>query len=199
MIARLDGIVLEKSPSHVVVECNGIGFRISIPVSTSEVLPAIGQRTALHTHLLVREDAFELVGFATVGERDAFQLLITIPGVGVRTALGILSAMSVGQLQQAVLSNNIAQLQRIPGVGRKTAERLVLELRERIGAVEVKHSAVEEASLLLTEALSAMIVLGYNRQQAEKAIRVAFDDCRRDGIEPSLEVLVKRALRIIAG
>ncbi|GIV54397.1 MAG: Holliday junction ATP-dependent DNA helicase RuvA [Candidatus Kapaibacterium sp.] len=199
MIARLEGRILEKSPSHVIIDCGGVGYRVHISLTTSEALPPVGHQTLLHTHLIVREDSMELVGFATQSERDAFLLLTAIPGVGMRIALGILSAMSVTELQHAVLANNTVQLQRIPGVGRKTAERLVLELRERIAAIAPAPSLDGNIASLLGESLSALLVLGYNRQVAEKALRTAFEQCQDDGEHPNVEQLVKRALRIVAG
>lgn len=198
MIVRLEGTLLEKSPSHAVIACGGVGYRASISLVTSEQLPAVGERALLHTHLIVRDDGMELVGFATPSERDAFLLLTAIPGVGTRIALSILSTMSIGELQNAILTNNVLQLQRIPGVGRKTAERVALELREKIGAISLASEAGGgDSSILTSEALSAMVVLGYNRSLAEKALRSAVESCRQEGIEPSVEVLVKRALRIL--
>lgn len=197
MIARLAGTLLEKSHSHAVIECGGIGFRASISLMTSEELPPAGHHAVLHTHLLVRDDGIELVGFSSPNERDVFLLLIAIPGIGTRTALNVLSAMTLGELQQAILANNLVQLQRIPGVGRKTAERLVLELREKIGGIPVPQSAAGEHGAVLGEALSAMVVLGYNRGQAEKALRSALEHIQQENIEPTVETLLKRALRII--
>lgn len=197
MIARLSGTLIEKSPSHIVVDCGGIGFRMSVSLTTSEQLPSVGEHAIVHTHLIVRDDGIELVGFATPSEREMFLLLIAIPGVGTRIALSILSAMSVAELQHAVLANNLVVLQRIPGVGKKTAERLVLELREKIASVSIEREGVGEFSLLLSEALQAMVVLGYNRAQAEKALRTAFETMRQQGQSPSVETLIKHALRIL--
>jgi len=193
MIVRLEGILREKSPSYVVVECNGVGYGVSISLTTMESLPSIGERAVLHTHLIVRQDAMELVGFATPSEREAFLLLVGIPGVGVRTALSILSALSVAQLQEAIIANNLVLLQRIPGIGRKTAERLILELREKIGGIVSGQDG--HVLPILDEALRAMVVLGYHRQHAEKALRVALDEYRAEGLSPCVELLVKRALR----
>ncbi len=198
MIARLEGRLLEKSPSYAIVDCGGVGYRASISLTTSEALPPVGERAILHTHLLVREDGMELVGFATPSERDAFLLLTAIPGIGTRIALGILSALSVAELQHAILANNTLQLQRIPGVGRKTAERLVLELRERIGGIVPVSTTTDDSSVLLAESLSALLVLGYNRHVAEKALRTALEQCRQEEVPPTVEHLVKRALRIIS-
>lgn len=197
MIVRLAGILLEKSHAHAVIECGGVGYRASISLMTSEELPPAGHHAVLHTHLLVREDGIELVGFSSTSERDAFLLLIAIPGIGTRTALNVLSAMSLGELQHAILANNLVHLQRIPGIGRKTAERLVLELREKIGGISVPQPAAAEHGAVLTEAISAMVVLGYNRGQAEKALRSALEQIQEENIEPNMETLLKRALRII--
>jgi Holliday junction DNA helicase RuvA len=199
MIVRLDGRLVEKSPSHAVIDCAGVGYRASISLNTSEALPPVGERTVLHTHLIVRDDGMELVGFATPSERDAFLMLTAIPGVGTRTALAILSSLSVRELQHAVLANNTVQLQRIPGVGRKTAERLVLELREPIVRLVPETASDGDATLQFAEALSALTVLGYNRVVAEKALRTALEQCRQEQIVPNVELLVKRALRIVAG
>lgn len=195
MIVRLEGVLLEKSPSSAVVSCSGVGYHANISLTTFEQLPQVGERAVLHTHLIVRDDGWELVGFATPRERDAYLLLVGIPGVGMRIALNILSAMSVSQLQEAIIANNLAVLQRIPGVGRKTAERLVLELREKIAGVAPAHEG--QVLPVLDEALRAMVVLGYNRQQAEKALRAALDQCRVEGKTPSIEHLVKQALRLV--
>jgi Holliday junction DNA helicase RuvA len=199
MIVRLDGRLVEKSPSHAVIDCAGVGYRASISLNTSEALPPVGERTVLHTHLIVRDDGMELVGFATPSEREAFLMLTAIPGVGTRTALAILSSLSVRELQHAVLANNTVQLQRIPGVGRKTAERLVLELREPIVRLVPDTASDGDATLQFAEALSALTVLGYSRVVAEKALRTALEQCRQEQIVPNVELLVKRALRIVAG
>lgn len=199
MIVRLDGRLVEKSPSHAVIDCAGVGYRASISLNTSEALPPVGERTVLHTHLIVRDDGMELVGFATPSEREAFLMLTAIPGVGTRTALAILSSLSVSDLQHAVLANNTVQLQRIPGVGRKTAERLVLELREPIVRLVPETASDGDGTLQFAEALSALTVLGYSRVVAEKALRTALEQCRQEQIVPNVELLVKRALRIVAG
>lgn len=198
MIARLDGILIEKTPAAAIIDCNGVGYRVSISVTTFDVLPENGSRIVLHTSLLVRDDALELVGFATQSERDAFHLLVATPGIGTRTALAILSALSVAELQRAVLSGNTAILQRIPGVGRKTAERLIIELREKVASIDTGAPSIDgRYAQVVSEALSALVVLGYNRQHAEKALRTALEQIQEESSSPTIELLVKRALRLL--
>jgi Holliday junction DNA helicase RuvA len=175
MIAQLTGLVAQKHGMDVVIDCHGVGYAVSVPLSTADIVPAIGQNVTLLTIMVVREDAMQLFGFATPAERDAFKLLTSIQGIGGRIALGILSASSLADLRKALVHGNLTALQRLPGIGKKTAERLVVELREKfIGIVPDGHSsAPSELSLSADDAISALQALGYARPAAEKAVKAA--------------------------
>ncbi|MGH6610180.1 MAG: Holliday junction branch migration protein RuvA, partial [Burkholderiaceae bacterium] len=134
MIGRIEGRLLEKKPPAILVDANGVGYELDVPMSTFYQLPAISERVTLLTHLAVREDAHQLFGFATSGERAAFRELIKISGVGARTALAVLSGLSVAELAQTITLQDGARLTRVPGIGKKTAERLLLELKGKLGA-----------------------------------------------------------------
>ena len=132
MIGRIQGVLLEKNPPQIIVDCQGVGYEVEVPMSTFYNLPATGERVALLTHLLVREDAHLLYGFGSEGERRAFRQLLKISGVGARTALAVLSGLSVAELAEAVTLQESGRLTRIPGIGKKTAERLLLELKDKV-------------------------------------------------------------------
>src|SRR3954447_9844976 len=134
MIGRLSGILLEKNPPQLLVDCNGVGYEVDVPMSTFYNLPGLGEKVMLLTHLAVREDAHLLYGFGTADERNVFKQLIKISGVGARTALSILSGMSVADLSQAITLQEASRLIKVPGIGKKTAERLLLELKGKLGA-----------------------------------------------------------------
>ena len=134
MIGRLSGLLLDKNPAQLIVDCNGVGYEVGVPMSTFYNLPATGERVTLLTHMVVREDAQLLYGFGTTQERELFRELIKISGIGARTALAILSGMSVNDLAQAVTLQEVGRLTRVPGIGKKTAERLLLELKGKLGA-----------------------------------------------------------------
>jgi Holliday junction DNA helicase RuvA len=181
MIASLTGILKSKSPTEVLVDVNGVGYAVSIPLSTFERLGTQNSHITLYTHLVVREDAMQLFGFATEEERSLFRLLISVNGIGPKIAQAVLSGLSVAELKQHVAGGNIAALTAIPNVGRKTAERLVLELRDKIDKVPT------------AEALLALTSLGYQRTAAEKAIRQALNET--DGASLTVEELIKRGLQ----
>jgi Holliday junction DNA helicase RuvA len=199
MIAFLTGRLRAKSPTETVVEVNGVGYALLIPVSTYERLGGVGEQVTLHTHLHVREDVLQLYGFATEDERSMFRLLLGVNGIGPRMAQGVLSGMSPPDLRKTILQGNVAALTSIPGVGRKTAERLVVELREKIGRAE---SAAEmpgdtgTPSHIWSEAMLALTSLGFSRPAAEQALRNAL---RQPGTGNTVEALIKRALQQIAG
>jgi len=171
MIGRIAGTLLEKNPPAVLVEAAGVGYEIDVPMSTFYNLPTVGERVTLLTHLAVREDAHQLYGFLTAAERQAFRELIRISGVGSRTALAVLSGMSVGELAQAVAMQESARLTKVPGIGKKTAERLLLELKGRLSAelqvVLGSGSAVAGGS----DVLRALVALGYSEKEAAAAVR----------------------------
>ncbi|MFA6570730.1 MAG: Holliday junction branch migration protein RuvA [Bacteroidota bacterium] len=195
MISHLQGLITEKSSTEIVVECSGVGYSAMISVNTSGLLPAVGEKTKVLTLLIHREDAMQLFGFATEQEREAFKILISISGIGPKSALGILSSISVEELQKYVISNNTHALQKLPGVGKKTAERLALELRDKIMKIETVDSGLYDAnqSMILQEALSALMTLGYSRLTAEKAVKSAFTELKNE--QPSAEKLIRQSLK----
>lgn len=195
MIAQLTGQVVHKHGMEVVIDCHGVGYAVSIPLSTADTVPAIGQNVTLLTIMVVREDAMQLYGFATPAERDAFKLLTSIQGIGGRIALGILSSSSLGDLRKAVVNGNLTALQRLPGIGKKTAERLVVELREKfIGVVpDGQQSSPSDQSQIVDDAVSALQSLGYARPAAEKAVRAAL--ASNPEASQSSETLIRLALR----
>lgn len=194
MIGQLHGRLLDKSPTRVLLDVNGVGYEIMIPLSTYEQLGSAGANTTLLTHLHVREDALQLYGFATSNEKQLFQLLLAVNGVGPKLAQGILSGCSVELFCAHVKQNAVSALTRIPGVGKKTAERLVMELRDRITQLDIakdETGAPSGPAALSEEALLALVSLGYPRAEAEKAIRQALTE----NADLSLEELIKHALR----
>jgi Holliday junction DNA helicase RuvA len=172
MIGRIAGTLLEKNPPEVLVDAGGVGYEIDVPMSTFYNLPALGERVTLLTHLVVREDAQQLFGFLTAAERHAFRQLIRISGVGSRTALAVLSGMNVGELAQAVTLQESGRLTKVPGIGKKTAERLLLELRGKLGAaldgIAGGAAPVAESS---TDVLRALLALGYSEKEAAATVR----------------------------
>ncbi len=171
MMGRLAGVLLEKHPPQILVDVTGVGYELDVPMSTFCQLPATGQSVVLHTHLVVREDAHLLYGFATLAERDLFRQLLRISGVGAKMALALLSGMDAGELAAAVVQQDVARLVRVPGVGRKTAERLLLELKGKLGVAAVTASASSPvAGPAVDDALSALLALGYNEREASVAV-----------------------------
>jgi holliday junction DNA helicase RuvA len=189
LIGRLTGTLSEKRPPTVVVDVQGIGYEVDVPMSTFFLLPATGSTVALHTHLVVREDAHLLFGFATEEERRVFRQLLKISGIGARTALSLLSGMSVSELYLAVASQDGARLTRIPGIGKKTAERLLLELRDKLapaGAAPVAGSPAAARG----DALNALIALGYSEKEAGVALsKVPAETPVQDAIRQALKLL----------
>ncbi|HEX6003711.1 MAG TPA: Holliday junction branch migration protein RuvA, partial [Burkholderiales bacterium] len=165
MIGRLTGRLLAKHPPQILIDVQGVGYEIDVPMSTLYQLPATGAEVTLYTHLIVREDAHQLYGFATESERATFRQLLRISGVGARTALAVLSGMSVGDLQQAVSAQDSGRLTKIPGIGKKTAERLLLELRDKLdtSVTVVAGSVAPESG---GDIVNALLSLGYNEREA---------------------------------
>lgn len=196
MISYLFGRLVHKTPTELVVDVNGVGYQVNIPLSTFEQLENADGEVKILTYLHVREDIMQLYGFATEAEREFFRLLISISGVGPKMAQGILSGLSVKELRQAILDGNIAALTSISGVGRKTAERLVVELRDKLGKTDASETPFLQTSKQLkarAEAVVALMSLGHTRQSAEKAILSVLKET--SDTELPLEELVKRALR----
>ena len=194
MIGRLNGTVLEKNPPQILLDVNGVGYDIEVPMSTFYNLPNLGERTQLHTHLAVREDGHFLYGFATDDERSTFRLLLKVSGIGARTALAILSGMSVAELASAITLQEAGRLTRSPGIGKKTAERLLLELKDKIAkALPAVSSTVALAPQgAQTDIAHALLALGYNEKEALAALKqLPAEIGVSDGIRAALKLLSK--------
>ena len=191
MIGRIEGRLLEKNPPGILVDANGVGYEIDVPMSTFYQLPAVSERVTLLTHLAVREDAHQLYGFATASERAAFRELIKISGVGARTALSVLSGLSVTELAQTITLQESGRLTRVPGIGKKTAERLLLELKGKLGA-DLGTAKGNAASEPAADVIRALLALGYNEREAHAAVRgLPADAGVSDGIRFALKSLAK--------
>lgn len=192
MIGRLTGLILEKQPPLVLVDVQGVGYEINVPMSTFYNLPAVGVKVTLHTYLVVREDVHLLFGFATEAERQVFRQLVKISGVGARTALAILSGLSVSDLHQAVAAQDSRQIIKIPGIGKKTAERLLLELRDKLSTTMVGIDSSIPSSKVSGDVLNALLSLGYNDRDASWATKQLPSDVTvSEGIRQALKLLSK--------
>jgi len=190
MIGRLTGTLIEKTPPTLCVDAGGVGYEIDVPMSTLYALPETGARVTLYTHLVVREDAHILYGFATAAERSAFRELIKVSGIGARTALAVLSGLSVTELAQAVTLQESGRLTRVPGIGKKTAERLLLEMRGKLGADlgATPHAAADGQA----DILNALIALGYSERESAAALKTLPAGIGvSDGIRQALKALVR--------
>lgn len=206
MIAHLSGTLLSKHTNTVILEVNNIGYEVTIPLSTFYDLEDAGASVKLHVYTHVREDTLQLFGFNTLRERELFLRLISVSGVGPKLAITMIGIMSAGEIIASIRTNNLARLTSIPGVGKKTAERLVIELRDKIAALSSPALEEEFAAqagaggapasedAVREDALSALIGLGYQKAPAEKAINTAL----QEGGEISVEVLLRRSLRTLA-
>lgn len=190
MIGRIAGRLLVKQPPQIIVDVNGVGYEIDVPMSTLYQLPAAGEPVTLYTHLAVREDAHQLFGFATEAERSLFRQLIKISGIGARTALSVLSGMSVAELHEAVSAKDGGRLTKIPGIGKKTAERLLLELKGKLGAdLGVSGTSAQDSN---SDILNALLALGYSDKEAALALKqVPAGSSVSDGIRHALKALSK--------
>ena len=190
MIGKLTGILSDKNPPQVMVDCGGVGYEVQVPMSTFYNLPAAGETVSLLTHFVVREDAQILYGFASSVERAAFRELIKISGVGPRTALSVLSGMSVGELSQAVTLQEAGRLIKVPGIGKKTAERLLLELKGKLGAdIGAAVTLVNDAQ---ADILQALLALGYSDKEAAAALKALPAEVGvSEGIKLALRALAK--------
>jgi Holliday junction DNA helicase RuvA len=191
MIGKLTGTLIEKNPPLITVDVHGVGYEIDVPMSTFYNLPNIGDKVSLQTHLAVREDGHFLYGFLTEGERAAFRQLLKVSGIGARTALAVLSGLSVNELAQAVTLQEVGRLVKIPGIGKKTAERLLLELRDKLpksGAISAAvAAAAPDAS---SDILNALLALGYNEKEALGAMKqLPAEVAVSDGIRQALKLL----------
>jgi Holliday junction DNA helicase RuvA len=170
MIGRLTGTLADKNPPQVLVDCQGVGYEVDVPMSTFYNLPGVGDRVTLLTHFVVREDAQVLYGFASPGEREAFRQLIKISGVGPRTALAVLSGMTVADIGQAVTAQDASRLVKVPGIGKKTAERLLLELKGKFGP-DLGAGGGVAANDDQADILQALVALGYSDKEASASLR----------------------------
>jgi Holliday junction DNA helicase RuvA len=190
MIGKLSGILGDKNPPQVLVDCNGVGYEVQVPMSTFYNLPGVGDKVSLLTHFVVREDAQILYGFETQAEREAFRQLIKISGVGPRTALSVLSGMSVGELAHAVTLQEAGRLIKVPGIGKKTAERLLLELKGKLGAdigVSTAHTSDAQVDIL-----QALLALGYSDKEAAVSLKALPTDVGvSEGIRLALKALAR--------
>ena len=197
MIGRLTGQLAEKTPPQVLIDVNGVGYEVDVPMSSFYNLPALGERVTLLTHFVVREDAQLLYGFLTSAERAAFRLLIRISGIGPKMALALLSGLSVAELSQAVAQQQAGRLVKVPGIGKKTAERLIIELRDRIGELGLDPTAVvlpggravAAAINPMDDAISALVALGYKLPEASRMVQ----SLETDGL--GSEAIIRLALQ----
>ncbi len=200
MIAHLSGKLLEKQANSVIVDVGGVGYEVSIPLSTFYELGEAGSDVSLRIYTHVREDAIQLFGFKTSRERELYLKLISVQGIGAKSGITMLSGMSTDEMILAIRTDDLARLTSIPGVGRKTAERLVIELRDKVGELASDDGRGTEAQRALPadavfdDALSALVNLGYQRQLAEKALKQAV----QEGTEISVQKLLRRGLQILA-
>lgn len=188
MIGRLSGVIAEKTPPLVVIDVAGVGYEVDVPMSTFFNLGALGERTVLLTHLVVREDAHQLFGFLTESERAAFRQLIKISGIGPRMALGLLSGLSVAELAEAVSRQESGRLTKVPGIGKKTAERLLLELKGKLGPDLAAPATVADDNQ--ADILQALVALGYSEKDAAAALKALPPQVSvSDGIKIALKKL----------
>jgi Holliday junction DNA helicase RuvA len=199
MIAYLSGRLLEKHANSVIVEVGGIGYEVTIPLSTFYGLGDVGAEIELRIYTHVREDAIQLFGFSTAQERELYLKLISVQGIGARSGITMLSGMNAEEIVSAIRNNDLARLTSIPGVGRKTAERLVIELRDKVGDLAAAAGASASASrhpadAVFEDALSALVNLGYQRSAAERALKRVVEE----GTDMSVQKLLRKSLQILA-
>lgn len=206
MIAHLSGTLLSKQPNAVIVDVNGVGYEVNIPISTFYDLEEPGANVQLRIYTHVREDTLQLFGFKTARERELFLRVISVSGIGPQLAIKLLSGMSADEMIASIRTNNLAKLTLVPGIGRKTAERLVMELRDKVaslsspqledefGATTTEGAPESTEDSMRADVLSALLNLGYQRNSAEKAVSSAIDE----GGEVSVEVILRRSLKKLA-
>ncbi len=201
MIAYLSGKLLEKQANTAIVDVGGVGYEVSIPLSTFYELGEVGSDVSLRIYTHVREDAIQLFGFKTNRERELYLRLLSVQGIGAKSGITMLSGMSADEIIMAIRTDDLARLTSIPGVGRKTAERLVIELRDKVGELATggdlpldASPSTRPADAVFEDALSALVNLGYQRNAAEKAVKQA----AQEGTEMSVQKLLRRALQVLA-
>lgn len=200
MYEYLAGRLIEKKPTSIVLDVNGVGYLAQIPVSTFSGLPEVGQHIKLLAHFLVREDTHQIYGFLSEEERGLFRLLISVSGIGPKTAMTVLSGIPIGELKRAIIEGNLVVLTGIPGIGRKTAERLVVELREKIALDESQDklavsARARDASPEVEDSIQALVGLGYRRPNAKEAVEKALK--KSEGAKYSVPDLVRNALKYV--
>lgn len=192
MIGRINGLLLEKTPPLVLIDCSGVGYECEVPMSTFYNLPAVGEKVTLLTHFVVREDAQLLYGFGSEQERATFRQLLKVNGIGAKSALSILSGLSIEDLMQAISMQETAMLTRVPGVGKKTAERLLLELKDKFSVAGLSMNAVNTPKSATSDVLNALISLGYNEREALAAVKLLPAEINvANGIKQALQSLSK--------
>jgi Holliday junction DNA helicase RuvA len=198
MIGRLTGILLVKEPPALLVDVGGVGYELEAPMTTFYDLPARGEQVTLHTHMVVREDAQLLYGFSKLSQRQLFRDLLRVNGVGPRMALAVLSGMSDQEFADCVFHEDVTQLTKVPGVGKKTAERLIIEMRDKVKTIKEQGASMESGSAIpdiqdpVSEAVSALVSLGYKSQEASKLVRGV------DTRDLSTEEIIREALRSLS-
>ena len=200
MIRFLKGMLIEKHPTAVIVESGGIGFEIVIPLSTYSQLPIVNERIQLHMHLHIREDAWQLFGFWTAEERALFKLLVSIPGIGPKLGITILSGIGIANFKRAVVQRDIASLTGISGIGRKTAERIIIELKEKITIdkecmTDEALPLVETEDVLVKDSVTALVSLGYKKQQALTGVKKILAQENKEQL--TVEDVIRRSLQYI--
>lgn len=191
MIGRITGTLLDKTPPTICVQTGGLGYEIDVPMSTLYDLPEAGAQVTLYTHLAIREDAHVLYGFITAQERITFRALIKVTGIGARTALAVLSGMTTDDLALAIREQETGRLTRVPGIGKKTAERLLLELKDKLGA-PAHHGSGTNASSGRDDILNALMALGYSNSESQAALKALPADIDvSDGIRQALKSLAR--------
>jgi holliday junction DNA helicase RuvA len=192
MIGRLSGILLEKNPPQLLLDVQGVAYEVDVPMSTFYNLPQNGERVTLFTHLVVREDAHLLYGFGSDNERRAFRQLLKVNGIGAKIALSVLSGLSVAELAQAIAAQEAGRLTRVPGIGKKTAERLLLELKDKFASDVTQAVGVNRAPPAMSDIMNALLALGYSEREASAAARQLPDGVAvADGIKQALKLLAK--------
>ena len=192
MIGRLSGILLEKNPPQLLLDVQGVAYEVDVPMSTFYNLPQNGERVTLFTHLVVREDAHLLYGFGSENERRAFRQLVRVNGIGAKIALSVLSGLSVSELAQAIALQETGRLTRVPGIGKKTAERLLLELKDKFGADVTQAVGINRAPPATSDIMNALLSLGYSDREAVAAVKQLPNGVAvADGIKQALKLLAK--------
>jgi Holliday junction DNA helicase RuvA len=192
MIGRLSGVLLEKNPPQLLLDVQGVAYEVDVPMSTFYNLPGTGDRITLFTHLVVREDAHLLYGFGSDSERRAFRQLLKVNGIGAKIALAVLSGLSVGELAQAITLQESARLTKVPGIGKKTAERILLELKDKLGVELTSAVGINRPAPASSDILNALLALGYSDREAVSAVKQLPEGVAvADGIRQALKLLAK--------